>query len=323
MSRLRNRHCRPFLKAGRMLLRAYSLTVSGLRSRISATSVLFRIASSRSIVLTVRSCEKAEDYQPKTANTACYRSQAKCRKRSSLDSLRCCHSPALPLKTISLRLGRSLPAGYVCASRWRWEKLSNAGNTRWDPGVSLAALQRAVHCGDDLRHRHLAVQVRIDRRAAFRGSTTCWVIWILAQGDVHGVDQLVDSDFAVAVAIAGAVFVARKREPLREDAAVRSGEIGALVPRSHERVVRQRRNRGATRAGGNGNHELANGVALRIEGAALNLVAVDACDEPPDHKVCLRQTSHRHIEVQCGVQTWRQGLSLGIVAAELSRMVDV
>jgi len=38
ISRLRKRHCRPFLKAGIMLRRANSFTVSGLKSRRKATS---------------------------------------------------------------------------------------------------------------------------------------------------------------------------------------------------------------------------------------------------------------------------------------------
>src|SRR5581483_4946295 len=50
MSRFRKRHWRPFLKAGRMLLRASSLTVSGLQSRISATSLLFSKLSSASSI---------------------------------------------------------------------------------------------------------------------------------------------------------------------------------------------------------------------------------------------------------------------------------
>src|SRR4030095_10670205 len=48
MSRRRNRHWRPRLNAGRTLLRASSFTVSGLRSSISATSLLFNSMSSLS-----------------------------------------------------------------------------------------------------------------------------------------------------------------------------------------------------------------------------------------------------------------------------------
>src|SRR5262249_8296333 len=51
MSRRRNRHCRPRLNAGKTLLRASSLTVSGLRSSISATSLLFNSMSSLSCML--------------------------------------------------------------------------------------------------------------------------------------------------------------------------------------------------------------------------------------------------------------------------------
>src|SRR5438876_426459 len=50
MSRLRKRHCRPFLNAGRTLLRASSFTVSGLQSRISATSLLFSKMSTFSTI---------------------------------------------------------------------------------------------------------------------------------------------------------------------------------------------------------------------------------------------------------------------------------
>src|SRR5262249_21708195 len=49
MSRRRKRHWRPFLKAGRMLLRAYSFTLSGLKSRMRATSLLLRMPSSLSM----------------------------------------------------------------------------------------------------------------------------------------------------------------------------------------------------------------------------------------------------------------------------------
>src|SRR5262245_20962632 len=48
MSRDRNRHCRPCLNAGRTLRRASSFTVSGLKSRLAATSLLLSRLSSRS-----------------------------------------------------------------------------------------------------------------------------------------------------------------------------------------------------------------------------------------------------------------------------------
>src|SRR4029434_5475305 len=50
MSRLRNLHCLPFLKAGRMFLRANSFTVSGLKSSITATCLLFNSSSSLSVM---------------------------------------------------------------------------------------------------------------------------------------------------------------------------------------------------------------------------------------------------------------------------------
>src|SRR5215472_2524525 len=50
ISRLRKRHCRPFLKAGMMLRRANSLTVSGLRSSKKATSREFSKTSSFSAI---------------------------------------------------------------------------------------------------------------------------------------------------------------------------------------------------------------------------------------------------------------------------------
>jgi hypothetical protein len=50
ISRLRKRHCRPFLKAGIMFRRANSLTVSGLRSSKKATSREFNKTSSFSAI---------------------------------------------------------------------------------------------------------------------------------------------------------------------------------------------------------------------------------------------------------------------------------
>lgn len=50
ISRLRKRHCRPFLKAGIILRRANSLTVSGLRSSKKATSREFSKTSSFSAI---------------------------------------------------------------------------------------------------------------------------------------------------------------------------------------------------------------------------------------------------------------------------------
>src|SRR6185295_8284222 len=49
-SRFRNLHCFPFLKAGRMFLRANSLTVSGLISRMTATCLLLSNSSSFSSI---------------------------------------------------------------------------------------------------------------------------------------------------------------------------------------------------------------------------------------------------------------------------------
>src|SRR5436853_219470 len=66
MSRLRNRHCLPFLKAGKIFLRANSSTVSGLRSRITATCLLFNSSSSLSNINTSRrmifSCPSAKSF---------------------------------------------------------------------------------------------------------------------------------------------------------------------------------------------------------------------------------------------------------------------
>src|SRR5688500_13460152 len=50
ISRLRNLHCFPFLKAGKMFFRANSFTVSGLISRITATCLLLSNSSSLSSI---------------------------------------------------------------------------------------------------------------------------------------------------------------------------------------------------------------------------------------------------------------------------------
>src|SRR5262249_49758031 len=70
MSRRRNRHCRPFLMPGRMLLRAYSFTVSGLRSRMRATSLLLSSASSRSMAGILFGDDDRVDRRRAGSNTA-------------------------------------------------------------------------------------------------------------------------------------------------------------------------------------------------------------------------------------------------------------